>query len=157
MRDTVKHRAAVVAEGWRQVSENLPFVWGAHRVRVSSFICSRTGKGHVFVTSLVNDETTDLALISLLSKSPYEVLAMAAECRLFEKAWHKAMIFNHIHIFLLESSFPTPEFLGKSSVCITRAKRILARVIRFYFLRHNESLSQKRQRRYAFKPTRESF
>ncbi|KAI4476786.1 hypothetical protein M0804_013230 [Polistes exclamans] len=32
MRDTMKHRAAVVAEGWRQVSENLPFVWGAHRL-----------------------------------------------------------------------------------------------------------------------------
>lgn len=30
MRDTVKHRAAVVAEGWRQVRENLPFVCGAH-------------------------------------------------------------------------------------------------------------------------------
>ena len=30
MRDTVKHRAAVVAEGRRQVRENLPFVCGAH-------------------------------------------------------------------------------------------------------------------------------
>lgn len=97
----MKHRAAVVAEGWRQVSENLPFVWGAHRVRVSSFVRSRTGKGHVFVTSLVNDETTDLALISLFSEAPYKVLAMATECRLFEETWHKAMILNHVHIFLL--------------------------------------------------------
>lgn len=39
---------------------------------------------------------------------PYKVLAMAAECGLFEETWHKAMILNHVHIFLLECSFPAP-------------------------------------------------
>jgi hypothetical protein len=129
MGDTVKHRAAVVAEGRRQVRENLPFVLLTRSVRVGTFVGPWTCEGHIFVTSFVNDETTDLALISLFPEAPYEVLAVAAESGLLEESRHKAVILDHVDILLLEGAFPTPQFLGESGVDVAGPEGVLTRVI----------------------------
>lgn len=46
MRNAMKHRAAVVAEGRRQVRESIPFVWRAHGLRTQSH---EAGKSRFFI------------------------------------------------------------------------------------------------------------
>jgi len=81
------------------------------------------------VTSLVNDETTDLALISLFPEAPYEILAVAAEGGLLEESGHKTVILDHVDILLLEGAFPSPQFLGESSGAVEGPEGVLARVL----------------------------
>lgn len=81
------------------------------------------------MTSLVNDETTYLALISLFSEAPYEVLAVAAEGGLLEEPWHEAVILDHIDILLLESALPAPQLVVKTDVGVAGPEGVLARVV----------------------------
>lgn len=60
---------------------------------------------------------------------------MAAESRLLEESGHKAVILDHVNIFLLESTFPTPDLLSEESVSVAGSEGILARVV-LLFVRH---------------------
>ena len=39
---------------------------------------------------------------------PYEIFAVTAECRLFEKSWYERMTIYHINVLLLQSTLTTP-------------------------------------------------
>lgn len=60
--------------------------------------------------------------------SPYEVLAVAAEGRLFEEPWHKAVVLDHVDIFLLQGALPAPQLLGEGGVRVAGPEGVLARV-----------------------------
>jgi len=58
------------------------------------------------MTALMYNKTANLALISLFSKSPNEILAVAAECRLLEEACNKLVILDVEYSLL--SQRPSP-------------------------------------------------
>lgn len=136
MRDAVQHRATMVAEGGRQVAENLPFVMRGHGVRISTFICSRTGEGHVLVASFVNNETAYLTLVALLPETPNKILAVAAEGGLLEESRHEAVILDHVNVLLFQSTLATSEFFSEGRTRVARSQRILENVTVLF--RHRE-------------------
>lgn len=60
---------------------------------------------------------------------PNEILAMTAERWLFEKSWHKIMIFHNVNVFFLQSTLTSTNFFRERGTRIPRSKGILARVI----------------------------
>lgn len=53
---------------------------------------------------------------------------MAAEGRLFEEPWHKAVVLDHVDIFLLQGALPAPQLVSEG-ICIAGPEGVLARVL----------------------------
>lgn len=64
---------------------------------------------------------------------PYEVFAVAAECRLLEETWDEFMVLHVVHIFLFQCSLPTSK--SQTEDCI-QIRRAIIKNIRL-LVRHN--------------------
>lgn len=104
--EPIEERTAVVAEGGTSIRVDTELVLAPRVIGVGALVCSRAGEGDELMAPLMYHKTAHLALKSLLSKSPDEVRAVAAEGRLLEKSCDKFMIFNFMNIFLTQSTFP---------------------------------------------------
>jgi len=105
----VEERSTVVAESWRRVGVKPKPVLRSHRIGVGAPVDARADKGDKLMAPLVDDETANLTLVSLLPKAPNEVLAMTAECWVLEEPRDELMIFHLTNVLLFESSFSGPQ------------------------------------------------
>ncbi|KFM75653.1 hypothetical protein X975_17358, partial [Stegodyphus mimosarum] len=110
MNDSVKEGSTMVAEGGTCVSVHHKLMLRPRIVRIDSFVNTRALKSDELMAPFMNHETTNLALVSLFSKTPDEIFAVAAERRLFEKSRNETMIFDANDIFLFQGPFPGPGF-----------------------------------------------
>jgi len=74
------------------------------RIRIRPFINARTEERNEFMTSLMYHKTANLTLESLLSESPDEIFAVAAERRLFKAPRYKLVILDEVDVLLSQST-----------------------------------------------------
>lgn len=99
------------------------------RILMHSISSNRKNDASRRTTESLREESTERDPFIYIYRSPYEVLAVAAEGGLLEEPWHEAVILDHVDIFLLESSLPAPQLLGESGVVVAGPEGVLARVV----------------------------
>lgn len=85
------------------------------------------------MASFVDNETADLTLKSLFSKSPYEVLAVAAESRLFEEPGGEFVVLDLLDVLLSESSSPLNRKTANHGPVASRGLGVVIVVPQFNF------------------------